>query len=150
MPRLVCGVLSAQGATLQSDRAKRAPTVSDSNRRSPFQKAASECRCIRAEKACTHCRTIRRGDAQERHSPSIAQVRRGFPNRRLEKNVQSLDAVILAAEVGEHFCEKHTVRRRQIALREFDQSGLHRFVFDCAFGEEPRQEVAVAMVGMTD
>src|SRR5436305_6171657 len=75
----------AQGATLQSDRAKRGPTAFDSDRRSPFQKVASEWRCIRAERVCTHFPTIRRDGARERHFPSIAQVRMECPTRRREE-----------------------------------------------------------------
>jgi hypothetical protein len=48
------------------------------------QRVAPERRCIRAERPCTRCRTNRNDGALEKHSPSIAQVRSEYSNRRRE------------------------------------------------------------------
>lgn len=49
-----------------------------------FQESASERRCIRAERAYTRCRKASKDGAREKYSPSIAQGRKEFQNRRRE------------------------------------------------------------------
>ena len=63
------------------------------------------------------------------------------------KHAKPLHEIFLAGELAKHFCEKHSLRRRQFTLREFDQFTLQRFIFRGALGQKACQEVAVPMVG---
>ncbi len=116
--------------------------IADHHFKQPLSKGVASERRDRVRVAGSSVGTVREKSILHRSHKLVGNTRAV-----VAKNAKSLQAIIVAGELAEDFCEKHSLCRRQIAIREFDQFILECLVFHGAFGQESRQEVAVPMVG---
>ena len=137
MPRLICGVSMLKAPYLnlteQGERRLLAMWIADDQFKQPLSNGvASERRKRVRVPGSSVGTTLEKGILHRSHK----LVRN--PRAVVAKDAKSLHAIILAGELAEDLCEKHSLGRRYIAIREFDQFTLDGLVFHGAFSQESR------------